>query len=589
MQARELKDHAADLFRKGKFAKAAEAYAQLAQLEPNDGQVLIKLGDSHRRGGARSAAIEAYRRAVDRYAQDGILIKAIAACKLILEIDPTQKEAQEALASLYGKRYLGRSEVPMPRRTVAERVEEPFEIDLPEDSGELTLEPDRMLPIAEAPRPPTAPRPKPVPPGVEGSRAAPPNIARAVLVDQPQVVSPSGSGVGKGPAPAPVEVEVEMEDDAAAWIIPVAEEVDESDEEIIEGELIDLEPADEVIAENTAQHALLQEVERAAERRTPTMANVLGDSAAARRSAVGSPKGTAPAVRPPPPPPPGSDVAQERVPLFSGLPRAAFVDLLEQTDFHRADSGDVILREGDEGRSIFVLATGRAKVVKGHGTQAAVELAELSEGEFFGEMALLNGAPRVASVVANEECELLEIRETVLTELAQRHPEVAQSLKRFYRQRLLANVMAISPLFRAFDGENQRALIERFKLRVVPEDNVLIREGEKPTGLFVVVHGIALVTKKDVAKGRVTPVAVLKEGDVFGEMSLLTKKAATATVITKRRSLVLHLAKAAFDELIFTHPAVLELVSQLTDERTRVNEQILAGNVPIPHDALALL
>ena len=40
---------------------------------------------------------------------------------------------------------------------------------------------------------------------------------------------------------------------------------------------------------------------------------------------------------------------------------------------------------------------------------------------------------------------------------------------------------------------------------------------------------------------------------------------------------------------MFTHPAVLEVVSDLTDQRTKVNEQILAGQVPVPHDALALL
>ena len=59
-------------------------------------------------------------------------------------------------------------------------------------------------------------------------------------------------------------------------------------------------------------------------------------------------------------------------------------------------------------------------------------------------MALLSGAPRTANVAAEEETELLEVTDTVLRELVESYPAVATSLKNFYRQRLLNNVMTIS-------------------------------------------------------------------------------------------------------------------------------------------------
>jgi CRP-like cAMP-binding protein len=286
---------------------------------------------------------------------------------------------------------------------------------------------------------------------------------------------------------------------------------------------------------------------------------------------------------------PAADVDQSHVPLFSELPHEAFLELLERTNFKRVSAGEVILREGDEGKSIYILATGLATVVKGQDTPAPIELATLQEGSFFGEMALLNGSPRVASVIALDDCDVLEISEEILRDLTSRHPSIGQSLKKFYRQRLLQNVMAISPLFKAFDTPDRRELVEKFKVREVQPNDAIITEGQAPDGLYVIMHGAALVRKKEPVSGREIPLAALKEGDVFGEMSLLTKKPASATVVARRRTLVLRLPKPVFDELMFTHPAVLEVVSDLSDQRTRVNEAILAGKVDAPRDLLAFL
>src|SRR5580704_8863472 len=106
MSQRELKDVAAEHFRKGRFTKAAESFLALSKAEPQEPQHLIKLGDSYRRDGRRDPAVSAYRSAVDLYARRGVVIKAIAACKLILEIDPTRKDAQEELAKLCAQRYV---------------------------------------------------------------------------------------------------------------------------------------------------------------------------------------------------------------------------------------------------------------------------------------------------------------------------------------------------------------------------------------------------------------------------------------------------------------------------------------------------
>lgn len=679
MDARKLKDNAAEYFRKGRFSKAAEAYLALAKIEPRETQHLIKLGDAYRRDGRREEAIETYRRAVDDYARQGVVIKAIAACKLILEIDPNQKAAQEALADLCAQRYVRRpasetreAAAPRPAGRYIEPIELPDEDSEP--FGAIETAGGDLLPAPQPEPRQVLTRPAPIARSIEEVIERNESDRPAVAFHAPiDLVELAGSAVDPIPDRLPTALELDLGLGGAgphtrkstvsepAWD-------DSDDEEVLDPAevLEELEPeveasALDVTAETTGEHQVLRDVERLLAQPTTAMAAILASSVptgsgpddeielltvstgsggasssepgeALELDLVALPSSLSPSpVEHTPeeqregmrlaneaafdpsddlvlqmqeelarerdaasaakaaPAAPAGEVMQSSVPLFSELPREAFVDLLERLTFRRFSAGEVILREGDPGRSIFVLASGRARVVKGLGTQEPIELAVLEDGAFFGEMALLNGAPRVASVVADDDSEVLELTEDVLRGLARRHPSVTQSLNRFYRQRLLQNVMSMSPLFRAFDRGDRRSLVERFRLRQAKVNETILREGQGADGLYVVMHGTALVTKKDEATGRTVPLAVLKEGDVFGEMSLLTKQPVSATVTTRRRSLLLRLPKAAFDEVMFTHPAVLELVSELTEQRTRTNEQILSGQAPSPREALASL
>ncbi|HTT70502.1 MAG TPA: cyclic nucleotide-binding domain-containing protein [Anaeromyxobacteraceae bacterium] len=275
-------------------------------------------------------------------------------------------------------------------------------------------------------------------------------------------------------------------------------------------------------------------------------------------------------------PPAVPDLARlPAIPLFSDLSHEAFVALAHRLTLHRVPEGEVVVREGEVGTSFFVIAAGRVRVERA-APGGPLALAELGEGAFFGEMALLSGAQRVASVVALEGCELLEIRADVLEELSRAHPHVAASLTKFYRQRLLANALATSPLFRPFGRDDRIALMWRFRNREVPAGEVLVREGERADGLFVILSGEVDVTKGG-AGGEVLHVARLAEGDVFGEMSCLSKGPASATVTARRPATLLVLPRADFDEAVLSYPPLLAVVSELGDERRQSLEALLAS------------
>jgi CRP-like cAMP-binding protein len=253
---------------------------------------------------------------------------------------------------------------------------------------------------------------------------------------------------------------------------------------------------------------------------------------------------------------------------------------------HRVARGEPVIREGEEGTSFYVVASGHLSVSKRDERGGSIALARLGGGEFFGEMALLAGTTRSATVTAEEDAEVLEFRAEVLLDIAGRHPHVAQSLRRFYRQRLLANAMAVSPIFRPFQRGERKLIMERFRAREVAEGELVIREGEPSDGLYVVLEGAVDVVKSKDGQG--LAVGHLREGDLFGEMSCLRKAPASATVVVRRPGTLLRLPRKDFDELVVTYPQILELVSTLSEERAESLDAILSGHAEWTDEGLVL-
>jgi CRP-like cAMP-binding protein len=265
--------------------------------------------------------------------------------------------------------------------------------------------------------------------------------------------------------------------------------------------------------------------------------------------------------------------ALPNIPLFSDLPQDAFIELFERCPLRRLSQGQRVFEQGSHGNAFYVICEGSVRVFRQEGPQRK-ELAMLSSGAFFGEMALLSGAPRMASVEsATEDTQLLEISAPVLSELSRQHPHVARALKKFCRERMLSNVMSTSALFEPFGRKDRRVLVEKFRAREVKRNEVIVREGEKADGLYIVLSGEVEVRKGDQVLAR------LKEGELFGEISLLSKTPATATVMANRRTSLLRLPREDFDALILTHPQILVLVSELSEQRLRRSEALTGEHV----------
>jgi small-conductance mechanosensitive channel/CRP-like cAMP-binding protein len=142
--------------------------------------------------------------------------------------------------------------------------------------------------------------------------------------------------------------------------------------------------------------------------------------------------------------------------LFACFSDEHLDDLIATAKHSRYGRGEAIIEQGREGSSMFVLLDGSADVLvdaNGHTTRVA----SLRPGDCFGEMSLLTGEPRSASVLARIDCEVIEIRKERLAEMLENSPELLQGLSEMLARRRLENEGALAESAQTRVKETQHA------------------------------------------------------------------------------------------------------------------------------------
>lgn len=377
----------------------------------------------------------------DQFAVEGFATKAVAVLKKIEKLDPGRRDVEERLARLIQEKQREAAVLPVSRPAPEIGMEEigieppapgplagPSSVSTGPEAGgtggELEIGFAGRAPVS-APAGSTEPRvappppePVPPPPSVLPSPAlAPPPEPLPPLAPPEPPASPAGAPAAPGPGrpagpPARTEPADEIEDYDLLY-----EDEEETDEEEVEIESLPVE--------------VLPEGEPAA----------MTDGAFADElmSLVDSVFQEVPASAPrEAPPSPGPSTGSQIVvsPLFRDFAVDEMVAVIHGLKLLSFERGEVILREGERGASLYTLTSGRVRAFRrdpATGRQARV--GDLKEGAFFGEMSILTGQPRMASVVALTRCELLELDRATLDDITKRHPHVWDVLREFAEKR----------------------------------------------------------------------------------------------------------------------------------------------------------
>lgn len=130
-------------------------------------------------------------------------------------------------------------------------------------------------------------------------------------------------------------------------------------------------------------------------------------------------------------------------PLFEVLSAEERDALVREMELEQHDEGSVIISEGQPGTSMYVIAHGEVKVFTHGAGGNTVYLAKLGEGEFFGEVSVLTGKPRTATICASQRTELLRLDKEKLDNALAMYPGIRRVLDDFYKRRAEHTVEAM--------------------------------------------------------------------------------------------------------------------------------------------------
>ena len=242
---------------------------------------------------------------------------------------------------------------------------------------------------------------------------------------------------------------------------------------------------------------------------------------------------------------------------FTGEQTAGLSDLAQELEILNFSAGDVLMREGDPGDSLYIVLQGTVDV-----TAQDKPLARLGSGELIGELSVLTGEPRSAMVSAIEPVRAARLSRDRFECWAERHPDAARQLfaimlDRLYKVRL-AFALHRNELFAALEPAVLRELESELKLVTLASGEVLYREGEPGDTLVVVVDGRLRVTAGN--KWGEEYQAEVGRGETVGEMALVSGQRRSATVAAIRDSSVAVLSREAYERLLVKYPIAISHV-----------------------------
>jgi CRP-like cAMP-binding protein len=231
----------------------------------------------------------------------------------------------------------------------------------------------------------------------------------------------------------------------------------------------------------------------------------------------------------------------DRLPLFEDVPEEVLNDLAGRVRLRTAPPGAPVFRQGDRADAFYVVRRGTLQVVEEDpDTGAERVLSTVGPGESFGELGLLESAPRAATVRAVEESQLFQIDKGTFDQLLadMAHvPDFAPTLQAAAELRRL-------PCFAVLEPAAIAELLEQGRWITVSPGQTIVQEGQVGDAFYAIGSGQVEVIQGDHIVGSLGP------GAFFGEVALLEDVPRTATVRALSPVRAFRLEREGFERLV---------------------------------------
>lgn len=383
---------------KRNYSKAIKYFEDYMSLVPDDKKVLYSLADAYVFDGNIQVAIKLYLQVAEHLRTKGFIMKSVAVCKRVLNLDNSNYFAKDLMHRLYQDKS---SE---------------------EESSKIFTQSYQS--ISEAPKEP----PK--------SEKSQPEFLPVFAADMKQTstseISISGLQAVSGEAASEkLTGSVTFKETVAMpRVKEMASEIPKQNEEKLElpdsltGGFVAVTPEDLYLDfEKPSDESVERSAEKEEENIPTPKVHSISSSPASKRTQTQE-------IR----------ILKAKDLLFGELTELEYLKLIDLMEIRTFQPGEIVVREGTPGDSMFIICNGDVSVVTKDKSGKDVQLADLGEGDFFGEVSLLTGRPRTATIYAISYTEVLELKRVSLPEIEDNFPKIREKLEDFYHRRTMHTI-----------------------------------------------------------------------------------------------------------------------------------------------------
>jgi len=252
---------------------------------------------------------------------------------------------------------------------------------------------------------------------------------------------------------------------------------------------------------------------------------------------------------------------RSRVPLLAAADEQQLRETFLATKVREYASGQAIINQNDYTNDFLIIASGRVELLRKPEQAATMQtIAELTAGNFFGEMSLISGRRRTATAVAQGTTRIIEIPRKSILKLLGNAPKAKNLVDQAFMLRAFGGYL--------FPGIPEAALgelVDAATVEAFGKDAVVFREGDKADAFYLIRNGMVKIAKKSGDKEVV--LSYLVAGNFFGEAALFSDSARTATVSAIFPSEIIKLSKKDFNDFIAARPQLRDVPMKKLEER----------------------
>jgi CRP-like cAMP-binding protein/Fe-S-cluster-containing hydrogenase component 2/thioredoxin reductase len=254
-----------------------------------------------------------------------------------------------------------------------------------------------------------------------------------------------------------------------------------------------------------------------------------------------------------------------RIEIFKEVSPLQLRELMLDSEVRAFEQGEAIFGRNDTGNSLFAIAEGSVLVEVDKADPSKV--VPIGGGSIFGEVGLISGRRRGATVRAAEPAVCVELPRTAALKLMSTAPAAARAINRISIERQLLQMFGSG-----LTPADVAALVDGAAVEVVPAGKVVVQEGADDKDIYVIRRG-SMIVEKDIG-GHPVFLSYLPAGSYFGEMAVIDGSTRTATVKAAIKSEVVRLPGAAFMALLDRKPELREKALGEMENRRKVNNYL---------------